>query len=120
MALQHLHCSFLRRFCRLWCCAHYPTLPTLIVGRAIAGLGCASLLVGAFSLVPFIALPAKRPIMIGLISASRGLSTTFGLLIGEALTERVSWRWNVYIELPLGVAIQVAFVFFCFRSPTEA
>jgi Arabinose efflux permease len=69
------------------------------------------------SLVPFIAPPAKRPIMIGLISASRGLATTFGPLIGGALTERVSWRWNFYINLPLGVAIQVAF--FAFVRPPK-
>ncbi|CAI7605806.1 unnamed protein product [Penicillium palitans] len=75
-------------------CGAAPNSPALIVGRAIAGLGCAGLLVGAFSLVPFIAPPAKCPIMISLISASRGLATTFGPLIGGALTERVSWRWN--------------------------
>ncbi|KAJ5197645.1 MFS toxin efflux pump [Penicillium cf. viridicatum] len=98
-------------------CGAAPNSPALIVGRAIAGLGCAGLLVGAFSLVPFIAPPAKRPIMIGLISASRGLATTFGPLIGGALTERVSWRWNFYINLPLGVAIQVAF--FAFVRPPK-
>ncbi|KAJ5979471.1 MFS toxin efflux pump [Penicillium viridicatum] len=98
-------------------CGAAPNSPALIVGRAIAGLGCAGLLVGAFSLVPFIVPPAKRPIMIGLISASRGLATTFGPLIGGALTERVSWRWNFYINLPLGVAIQVAF--FAFVRPPK-
>ncbi|KAF4764492.1 hypothetical protein HAV15_000083 [Penicillium sp. str.  len=98
-------------------CGAAPNSPALIVGRVIAGLGCAGLLVGAFSLVPFIAPPAKRPIMIGLISASRGLATTFGPLIGGALTERVSWRWNFYINLPLGVAIQVAF--FAFVRPPK-
>lgn len=98
-------------------CGAAPNSPALIVGRAIAGLGCAGLLVGAFSLVPFIAPPAKRPIMLSLISASRGLATTFGPLIGGALTEKVSWRWNFFINLPLGVAIQVAF--FAFVRPPK-
>lgn len=98
-------------------CGAAPNSPSLIVGRAIAGLGCAGLLVGAFSLVPFLAPPAKRPIMLSLISASRGLATTCGPLIGGALTEKVSWRWNFYINLPLGAAIQLAF--FAFVHPPK-
>lgn len=63
------------------------------------------LLVGAFSLVPFLAPPAKRPILLSFMGTTRGLAVTFGPLIGGALTERASWRWNFYVDLPLGVFI---------------
>lgn len=97
-------------------CGSAPNSPALIIGRVIAGTGCAGLLVAAFSLVPFIAPPAKRPAVLGLFSAVRGLATTFGPLIGGALTEKVSWRWIFYINLPIGAAIQAAF-FLCVHPP---
>lgn len=92
-------------------CGAAPNSHSLIIGRAIAGVGCSGLLVAAFSLVPILVAPAKRPILLGLLSGSRGLATTFGPLIGGVLTEKVSWRWNFYINLPIGAVIQIAFFF---------
>ncbi|RAK86048.1 MFS general substrate transporter [Aspergillus costaricaensis CBS 115574] len=92
-------------------CGAAPNSHSLIIGRAIAGVGCSGLLVAAFSLVPILVAPAKRPILLGLLSGSRGLATTFGPLIGGVLTEKVSWRWNFYINLPIGTVIQIAFFF---------
>lgn len=97
-------------------CGAAPNSPALIVGRAIAGLGSSGLLIGAFSLVPFMAPTAKRPILLGVMSVARGLATTFGPLIGGALTEKASWRWNFYINLPLGTVIQVVFLLFVHPS----
>lgn len=74
-------------------CASAPSSAVLIGGRAISGLGSSGIMAGAFSLVPIIAPPAKRPMVLGLLGVCRGLAITAGPLIGGALTERVSWRW---------------------------
>nr|POE98269.1 efflux pump aflt [Quercus suber] len=92
-------------------CGSAPSSAVLISGRAISGHGSSGLLICAFSLVPYLASPEKRPICLGLISASRGIATTAGPLIGGALTERVSWRWNFYINLPLGATIYALFLY---------
>lgn len=47
-----------------------------------------------------------------------GTSTISGPLIGGSLTERVSWRWCFYLNLPIGAVTAIALVFF-FHPPTR-
>lgn len=76
-------------------CGAAPNSVALIIGRAIAGLGSSGILVGAFSLIPYLIEPVKRPMFTGLIGGTLGIGTAVGPLIGGALTDNVSWRWNV-------------------------
>jgi MFS family permease len=76
-------------------CGAAPNSEALIVGRALAGVGCSGLLVGTFSLVPYIAPPLKQPLFMGLVGATMGIGYATGPLIGGAFTEHVTWRWNV-------------------------
>lgn len=94
-------------------CAVAPNSTALIVGRAIAGLGAAGVASGAFILVAFLAPPQKRPAYLGLIGASYGISAVIGPLLGGVFTERLSWRWCFYINLPIGgVAAAILVIFF--------
>ena len=76
-------------------CGAAPNSPALIVGRAIAGLGSSGILIGTFSLIPYLVVPIKRPLFTGLVGGTMGLGAALGPLIGGAFTEHVSWRWNV-------------------------
>ncbi|KAK9326757.1 major facilitator superfamily domain-containing protein [Lipomyces starkeyi] len=94
-------------------CGVAPNSTALIVGRAIAGLGAAGVASGAFILVAFLAAPEKRPAYLGIIGASYGISAVIGPLLGGVFTERLSWRWCFYINLPIGgVAAAILVVFF--------
>lgn len=71
--------------------AQNPT--TLIVGRAIAGVGGGGITVGMFTIIGLIAAPEKRAQLLGLAGATYGVSAVLGPLIGGAFTDKVTWRW---------------------------
>lgn len=82
-----------------------------IIGRAVAGLGCAGLLNGALSIISASVPLQKRPLYMGFMMALSQLGILFGPLIGGALTEYSTWRWCFYINLPVGGVVAVILFF---------
>ncbi|EPE30953.1 MFS general substrate transporter [Glarea lozoyensis ATCC 20868] len=100
-------------------CALSKNSTTLIVGRAIAGVGGAGIFSGSFTIIAFIAPPEKRGAYTGFVGGSYGVASVVGPLIGGLFTTHVSWRWCFYINLPLGAAV-VGIIALFFVTPAAS
>ena len=74
-------------------CASAPTSAAFIVGRAVAGLGAAGLLQGAFGILTYVCDLKTRPLFLAIVVSLFGLMSGVGPLIGGGFTENVTWRW---------------------------
>ncbi|KAJ5620185.1 efflux pump antibiotic resistance protein [Penicillium lagena] len=97
-------------------CGVAPNSLTLIVGRAVTGIGGAGISSGAFTIIALSASPKQRPAYIGILGASYGVAAAIGPLIGGAFTSNVTWRWCFYINLPIGGVAGVIILLF-YRPP---
>lgn len=89
---------------------------TLIVGRAVAGVGAAGIFSGALTILAYSVPLSKRPLYTGAIGSMYGLASISGPLMGGAFTDRVTWRWCFYINLPIG-AVTIFGIAFFFPDP---
>jgi MFS family permease len=85
-----------------------------IVGRAIAGVGAAGVASGGLTIVITVSSTATRPLFIGLASSMFALGIILAPVIGGAFTEKVTWRWCFWVNLPTG-AITLLTLFFFFK-----
>ncbi|OMH81574.1 putative MFS-type transporter YusP [Zancudomyces culisetae] len=99
-------------------CGMSNSIIMLVIARFIAGFGSAGVfglvILSIADLVPL----RERGKYVGINSALFALSSVLGPLVGGFFTDKVSWRWCFYINLPLGfVAFIVMFFVLPFKMP---
>ncbi|KAK0625477.1 major facilitator superfamily domain-containing protein [Bombardia bombarda] len=86
---------------------------TLIIGRAVAGIGSAAIFSGALIILAYSVPLHKRPMYTGLLGSMYGIASVSGPLLGGVFADKVSWRWCFFINLPVGaITLVVIGVFF--------
>ncbi|CAN5543871.1 MFS transporter [soil metagenome] len=89
----------------------------LLFGRVIQGIGGAIASPTALSLITteFDEGP-ERTRAFAVFSAVAGAGAALGLLLGGVLTEYLTWRWVLFVNVPIGVALIAGAFFFLNES----
>ena len=78
----------------------------LLTARIIQGAGAALVAPSALSLIATTFPEGKpRDRAVGVYSAMSGGGAAIGLLVGGVLTTYVSWRWVLFVNVPIGVLL---------------
>ena len=80
------------------------SMPTLIGGRAIQGMGGGGLMALALAIIGDIIPPRERGKYQGMFGAMFGVSSVAGPLLGGFFTEGPGWRWIFWLNIPIGLA----------------
>ncbi|HSL47558.1 MAG TPA: MDR family MFS transporter [Candidatus Deferrimicrobiaceae bacterium] len=84
------------------------SMEQLIAFRALQGLGAGSLISIGMTIVGDLYGVERRAKMQGYFSSVWGVASLVGPLVGGLLTDRVSWRWVFYINIPFGLLAAAA------------
>ncbi len=88
-------------------CGLAPSLPWLLVARAVQGVGGALLVPGSLAMIGAVFPDARRGRAVGLWSAASSIVTLLGPLVGGVLVDHASWRWVFFVNVPLALLVLV-------------
>ncbi|KAH8828833.1 major facilitator superfamily domain-containing protein [Flagelloscypha sp. PMI_526] len=91
---------------------------TWLIGARIQGIGGGGILSLSEIIVSDLVPLSERGLYQGLLSLVWAFSSVLGPIIGGAFSERASWRWLFYLNLPIaGIAMAFVLVFLRVKTP---
>ncbi|KAF2404260.1 hypothetical protein EJ06DRAFT_194348 [Trichodelitschia bisporula] len=93
-------------------------LAMLIAGRAVQGLGGGGIVILVNICISDIFSIRDRGLYLGIVGAVWAIASSLGPVLGGAFTEKLSWRWCFWINLPAdGMAALVLLFFLDIHTP---
>ncbi len=80
----------------------------LIIFRAVQGIGAGAIFANAFAIIGDLFSPSERGRWQGLFGGVFGIASVVGPTLGGWLTDNASWRWNFFINIPVGILALLA------------
>lgn len=84
----------------------------LIAGRGVQGLGGGGLMVLSQAIIADVVPARERGKYMGIMGGVFAISSVAGPLLGGWFTEEITWRWCLWMNIPLGIAALLAAIFF--------
>jgi EmrB/QacA subfamily drug resistance transporter len=76
---------------------------SLVLARAVQGLGAALVTPLTLTLLSAAVPPERRGLALGAWGGISGLAIALGPLVGGAIVEGVSWQWIFWVNVPIGL-----------------
>ena len=86
-------------------CVCSNTMLTLIISRAIQGIGAGAMMPVALTILADMYSAEKRAKMLGLNSTAWGIASVVGPLTGGVIVDTIGWHWIFFINVPIGLVL---------------
>ncbi|KAJ1882963.1 hypothetical protein H4R99_001193 [Coemansia sp. RSA 1722] len=93
-------------------CGGANSMGVLIFGRALQGVGGAGLMALVFIIISDVTSEEERPAYLGVLGAVWSVASVIGPVLGGVFSEKVTWRWAFYINLPISGAVLIIVIVF--------
>ena len=93
-------------------CGFSNTMNLIIIFRGVQGIGAGVMMANAFTVIGDLFPPAVRGKYQGLMSGVFGVSAIIGPTLGGYITDKFSWHWVFFVNVPLGILVIVLFFIF--------
>ena len=80
-----------------------PSSGTLILARALQGVGGAISMPLTLTILSAAVSPARRPLALGAWGGISGLAIAIGPVVGGAIAQGLSWHWIFWLNVPIGI-----------------